>query len=94
MDGPLVQNIATPKGSATIFTETLAPGGAPWQGEEPRDALFYRYNDRASAYFYRPDRLPNDETLAALNDDRRIPFNTVYQAFGPTDNPNNEVPER
>ena len=62
IDGPLVRNIAAPKGSAIIFTETLAHGAASWQGDEPRYGVFFKYNDRAATYGYRPYRLPSKET--------------------------------
>ena len=93
IDGPLVRNIAAPKGSAIIFTETLAHGAASWQGDEPRYGVFYKYNDRAATYGYRPYRLPTKETLAKLTPEKRIFFNGTWEAFGPEDNPHNEHAE-
>ena len=41
--GPLVRNIATPKGSAVIFTEALSHGAAVWQrADSPRYSLFFK----------------------------------------------------
>ena len=93
IDGPLVRNIAAPKGSAIIFTETLAHGAASWQGDEPRYGVFYKYNDRAATYGYRPYRLPSKETLAKLTPEQRVFFNGAWEAFGPDDNPHNEYAE-
>ena len=51
--GPLVRNVATPKGSAVIFTEALSHGAAVWQrSDSPRYSLFYKYDDRATANGY------------------------------------------
>ena len=93
VDGPLVRNIAAPKGSAIIFTETLAHGANTWQAEEPRYGLFYKYNDRAATYHYQGGRLPSGEIMATLSDAQRSFFNTTWEAFGPPENFLNELPE-
>lgn len=48
--GPLVRNIAVPRGAAIVFTETLAHNAASWQKNEPGYGLFYKFNDRAAIY--------------------------------------------
>ena len=93
VDGPLVQNIAAPKGSAIIFTETLAHGANRWQADEPRYGLFYKYNDRAATYHWQHDRIPGPDTMARLSETQRAFFNTAWEAFGPEDNFRNELPE-
>ncbi len=84
--GPLVRTIATPKGSAVIFTEALAHGAASWQGKEPRYGLFYKYNDRSAAYQDLGQARPSAKALAAMSDEQKCYFNTVFEAFGPADN--------
>ncbi len=95
VDGPLVRNIAAPKGSAIIFTETLAHGANRWQADEPRYGLFYKYNDRAASYHYQHSdgRIPGAETMARLTPAQRAFFNSPWEAFGPEDNFRNELPE-
>ena len=93
VDGPLVRNIPSPKGSALIFTETLAHGANRWQADEPRYGLFYKYNDRAATYHWQRDRIPGPETMARLTDAQRAFFNSAWEAFGPEDNFRNELPE-
>ena len=93
VDGPLVRNIAAPRGSAIIFTETLAHGANTWQAEEPRYGLFYKYNDRAATYHYPNLRRPGVQVMATLTANQRSFFNTTWEAFGPPDNFHNEQPE-
>ena len=93
VDGPLVRNVPAPKGSAIIFTETLAHGANRWTADEPRYGLFYKYNDRAATYHWQRDRIPGAETMAKLTDAQRAFFNTAWEAFGPQDNFRNELPE-
>ena len=88
-----MQNIPAPKGSAIIFTETLAHGANRWQADEPRYGLFYKYNDRAATYHWQRDRIPGPETMARLTDAQRAFFNSAWEAFGPEDNFRNELPE-
>ncbi len=93
VDGPLVQNIASPKGSAIIFTETLAHGANTWQNNEPRYGLFYKYNDRSAIYHCQEIRRPSDRSFSFMSKDQKSYFNNAWQAFGPVDNPRNEKPE-
>ena len=91
-DGPLVQNIPSPKGSAVIFTETLAHGANSWQEDEPRVGLFYKYNDRAAVYHDQACRRPSPAALAKMTDERKCYFNTAWEAFG-AKSKRNIVPE-
>ena len=91
--GPLVRNIAAPKGSAIIFTETLAHGANTWQADEPRYGLFYKYNDRAAIYHCQGFRRPSNEALAMMTDAQRCYFNTAWEGFGPEGRPRNDVAE-
>ena len=92
--GPLVRTIPAPRGSAVIFTETLAHGAASWQREdEPRYGLFYKYNDRAAIYHEQSNRRPSDDALTMMTDAQRYYFNTAWQAFGPGGRLTNDVPE-
>jgi len=93
VDGPLVRNIAMPKGSATIFTETLAHGAASWQQDEPRYGLFYKYNDRAAIYHDQKHRLPSQQAFDMMTEEQKCYFNTAWQAFGPEGRNRNDVPE-
>ena len=93
VDGPLVRNIAAPRGSAIIFTETLAHGANTWQAEEPRYGLFYKYNDRAATYHHPDEHIPRAQVMAALTPVQRTFFNTTWEAFGPPGNRHNELPE-
>jgi hypothetical protein len=93
LGGPLVRNMAVPRGSAVIFTETLAHGAASWQNEEPRYGLFYKFNDRAASYSAQEQRRPSAETFAQMTDAQKCYFNLAYQAFGPADNPRNDLPQ-
>lgn len=92
-NGPLVQNIPMPKGSATIFTETLAHGAASWQHETPRYGLFYKYNDRAAIYHDQNDRRPEKTAIDMMTKEQRCYFNTAWQAFGPERRNRNDVPD-
>ena len=92
-NGPLVRNIAMPKGSATIFTETLAHGAASWQKSEPRYGLFYKYNDRATIYHDQNNRRPEQAAFEMMTDEQKCFFNTAWQAFGPEKRHRNDVPE-
>ena len=92
--GPLVRYVAAPKGSAIIFTETLAHGAGTWQRDEPRFGLFYKYNDRAAVYHYQPSRLPGPQTLGMMTEAQRCYFNLAWEAFGPPDRPQNIVPDQ
>jgi len=91
--GPLVRHIPMPKGSATIFTETLAHGAASWQGDEPRYGLFYKYNDRAAVYHDQNNRRPSRQAFDMMTDEQKCFFNTAWQAFGPERRNRNDVPE-
>jgi ectoine hydroxylase-related dioxygenase (phytanoyl-CoA dioxygenase family) len=91
--GPLVRNVPSPKGSAVIFTETLAHGANSWQDETPRYGLFYKYNDRAAIYHEQGHRRPSDEALAQMSDAQKCYFNSAWEAFGPVGRPRNDVPE-
>jgi ectoine hydroxylase-related dioxygenase (phytanoyl-CoA dioxygenase family) len=91
--GPLVRNIAAPRGAAIVFTETLAHGAASWQNDEPRYGLFYKFNDRAAIYHAQEPRRPSAEAFAQMTDSQKCYFNLAYQAFGPAENPRNEVPQ-
>ena len=93
LGGPLVRNIAAPQGSAIVFTETLAHGAATWTNDEPRYGLFYKFNDRAAIYHGQEHRRPSDAAFAMMSEAQKCYFNRAYQAFGPPDNPRNEVPE-
>lgn len=93
VDGQLVRNIATPKGSAIIFTETLAHGANRWHADEPRYGLFYKYNDRATNYHWQHELIPGPDTMAKLTDKQRAFFNSAWEAFGPENNFYNELPE-
>ncbi len=98
LEGPssLVKTVATPKGSAVVFTECLAHGAASWQEEEPRYSLFFKYNDRAATYGYPEERRPTDSTFALMNDNQRSFFNRAWSANvdgKPTNNPSNTKPE-
>ena len=65
--GPLVRNVATPKGSAVIFTEALSHGAAVWQrSDAPRYSLFYKYNDRATVNGYPEDRRPSEQAFRMM----------------------------
>ena len=89
--GPLVRNIAAPRGAAIVFTETLAHGAASWQNDEPRYGLFYKFNDRAAIYHAQEPRRPSAEAFAQMTESQKCYFNLAYQAFGPAENPRNEV---
>ena len=91
--GPLVRYIAQPKGSAIVFTETLAHGAGSWQREEPRYGLFYKYNDRAAVFHCQRDRLPNQETLEQMTDAQRCFFNVAWESFGPEGDRTNSRPD-
>jgi hypothetical protein len=91
--GPLVRNIPSPKGSAVIFTETLAHGAASWQRDAPRYGLFYKYNDRAAIYHDQNIRRPDPEAFAMMTDEQKCYFNTAWEAFGPENRHKNNVPE-
>ena len=93
VDGPLVQNIPSPKGSAVIFTETLAHGANTWQNDEPRYGLFYKYNDRSAIYHCQEIRRPSDPAFSLMTEEQKSYFNHAWQAFGPANNPRNEQPE-
>ena len=93
LGGALVRNIAAPKGSAIIFTETLAHGAASWQGAEARYGLFYKFNDRAATYHAQEPRRPSTEAFAQMTDAQKCYFNLAYQAFGPPENPVNDRPQ-
>jgi len=90
--GPLVRNVPSPKGSAVIFTETLAHGANSWQLDEPRVGLFYKYNDRAAIYHDQNNRRPSDKAFSLMSDEQKCYFNTAWQGFG-SKNPQNTVPE-
>jgi len=92
-NGPLVRNIAMPKGSATIFTETLAHGAASWQHEMPRYGLFYKYNDRAAIYHDQNNRRPSKGAFDQMTDAQKCFFNTAWQSFGPEGRHRNDVAE-
>ena len=89
--GPLVRNIGVPKGSAIIFTETLAHGAASWQNDEPCYGLFYKFNDRAATYHAQEPRRPSAAAFALMTDEQKCYFNLAYQAFGPAENPRNDL---
>lgn len=91
--GPLARTIAAPKGSAIIFTETLAHGAASWQQSEPRYGLFYKYNDRAAIYHDQGHRRPSQAAFELMTDEQKCYFNTAWQAFGPNGRHTNNVPE-
>ena len=91
--GPLVRNIAAPRGAAIAFTETLAHGAASWQNDEPRYGLFYKFNDRSAIYHAQEPRRPSAEAFVQMTDNQKCYFNLAYQAFGPADNPRNEEPQ-
>lgn len=91
-DSGRIRNIATPKGSAVIFTEALAHGANSWQREEPRYGLFYKYNDRAAVYHCQHGRRPDEATLALMTPEQRCYFNTPWEAFGPTTSHVNDEP--
>lgn len=91
--GPLVRAIPMPKGSATVFTETLAHGAASWTGEEPRYGLFYKYNDRSAIYHDQNPRRPGKAAFDLMTDEQKCYFNTAWQAFGPEGRNRNDVPE-
>ena len=92
--GPLVKSFATPKGSAVIFTETLAHGAGTWQrDDEPRYGLFYKYNARAAIYHDQRDAIPSPETLAMMTDEQKCYFNSAWQSFGTRGSKTNTVPE-
>ena len=93
VDGPLVRHIPMPKGSATIFTETLAHGAASWQGDEPRYGLFYKYNDRAAIFHDQNLRRPGKQAFDLMTDAQKCFFNTAWQGFGPAGRNRNDVPE-
>ncbi len=93
VDGPLVRNVPSPKGSAVVFTETLAHGANTWQNNEPRYGLFYKYNDRSAIYHCQEIRRPTDQAFSFMNEEQKSYFNHAWQAFGPSDNPSNEKPE-
>ena len=90
--GPLVRNVPSPKGSAVIFTETLAHGANTWQLDEPRYGLFYKYNDRAAIYHDQTSRRPSQEAFDLMTDEQKCFFNHAWEAFGHA-NPRNDVPE-
>ena len=96
--GPLVRNVATPKGSAVIFTEALSHGAAVWQrSDKPRYSLFYKYNDRATVNGYPEDRRPSERAFSMMTDAQRAFFNRPWAAnIGgePSYNPGNTKPER
>lgn len=92
-DGSLVQTVPSPKGSAVIFTETLAHGAASWQKDEPRYGLFYKYNDRAAIYHCQEHRRPPAKAFAMMTDEQKCYFNRAWQAFGPEGRHHNDVPE-
>ena len=91
--GPLVRNIAMSKGSATIFTETLAHGAASWQNETPRYGLFYKYNDRAAVYHDQHGHRPSKQAFDQMTDAQKCFFNTAWQSFGPDGRNTNDLPE-
>jgi len=91
--GPLVQNVATPKGSAVIFTECLAHGANSWQRDEPRYGLFYKYNHRAAIYHCQENRRPSKAALEQMTPSQRCYFNHAWQGFGPTASGANDEPE-
>jgi hypothetical protein len=93
LGGPLVRNVAAPRGSAIVFTETLAHGAASWQKDEPRYGLFYKYNDRAAIYHAQEPRRPSAEAFAQMTDSQKCYFNLAYQSFGPPDSPRNDQPQ-
>lgn len=92
VDGPLVRNIAAPRGSAVLFTETLAHGAASWQNDTPRYGLFLKYNDRAAAFHCQSPR-PGKDVLDMMTDNQKSFFNTAWQAFGPDGRMKNDLPE-
>jgi hypothetical protein len=92
-DGSLVQTIATPKGSAVIFTECLAHGAASWQHEVPRYGLFYKYNHRAAIYHCQEVRRPSAAALDAMSPAQRCYFNNAWEGFGSTASGRNDEPE-
>ena len=93
LGGPLVRTIAAPRGSAIVFTETLAHGAASWQNDMPRYGLFYKFNDRAAIYHDQECRRPSDAAFAQMTDAQKCYFNRAFQAFGPSENPRNDVPQ-
>lgn len=93
LGGSLVRTIAAPKGSSIIFTETLAHGAASWQNDTPRYGLFYKFNDRAAIYHAQEHRRPSAAALAQMTDAQKCYFNLAYQAFGPPENPRNDLPQ-
>ncbi|MGA1196528.1 MAG: phytanoyl-CoA dioxygenase family protein [Candidatus Latescibacterota bacterium] len=93
LDGPLVRKVAAPKGAAIIFTETLAHGAASWQNDTPRYGLFYKFNDRAAIYHAQEPRRPSAKAFAQMTDEQKCYFNLAYQAFGPPENPRNNLPQ-
>ena len=70
-----------------------AHGAATWTKDEPRYGLFYKFNDRAAIYHGQEHRRPSDAAFAMMSEAQKCYFNRAYQAFGPPDNPRNEVPE-
>ena len=92
LNGPLVKCISTPKGSAVIFTETLAHGANSWQNDTPRYGLFYKYNDRAAIYADQNHWRPNQDAFDMMTEEQKCYFNTAWQAFGP-DGRHNTVSE-
>jgi hypothetical protein len=93
MDGGLVRNVPSPRGSAVIFTECLAHGANVWQQDEPRYGLFYKYNDRSAIYHRQDIRLPSQEAFDQMTDNQKCFFNTAWEAFGNTESGRNDVPE-
>lgn len=96
LDGPLVRTVATPKGSAVVFTECLAHGAASWRRDDPRYSLFFKYNDRAATYGYPEERRPTESTLALMSENQRTFFNRAWSANvdgKPEGNPSNTKPE-
>ena len=93
LGGPLVRNIAAPRGSAIVFTETLAHGAASWTNDTPRYGLFYKFNDRAAVYHGQEHRRPSNAAFAQMSDAQKCYFNRAFQAFGPPENFANDKPE-
>ena len=93
VEGPLVRNIPSPKGSAVIFTEALAHGANTWQFDESRYGLFYKYNDRAAIYHCQENRRPSEKALEMMTEEQKCFFNYAWEAFGPTESNRNDVPD-
>ena len=82
-----VRRVPAKPGDAIIFTEALTHGTLPWQANDPRLTVFYKFSPHTvtwSADFFDPEDFRNYEDI----DDRKLailePPNARY-ARRPTD---------